>query len=231
MHIRASVASTAHKTVTLRKIILSNDDITEFETALFAVTCQTQISLGYFGPKIWWLYCGRLVPSRSTLWRAVSPLAVWDDKLTAHSQNEAAKVSIYDYLQIKLPCFYSFSFKLWWVRWRPVSINWVMKRNGHPREPVAQNYCFLLSGTTRLICQWLHSNIAAKSHSSDVFCIFTIKKQVFVTYLTNLRQIWPLSSNKQLSSASMRCRKVQTPQVNDLKTLKMCLLFSERKIF
>lgn len=51
MHIRASVASTAHKTVTLRKIILPNYDTTEFETALFAVSCQTPDIFRIFWPK------------------------------------------------------------------------------------------------------------------------------------------------------------------------------------
>lgn len=140
MHIHTSMAPMADKIVILGKTVLSNYDITEFDTTLFAAICQTPDAFRIFWPKDLEDCSFPSQPHRGPC----EALAVWDDKLTTlHSQNEATKVliksSIYLYLQIKLPWFYSFSFKLWWVRWRPVSVNCVMKRNENPRDPVGQN--------------------------------------------------------------------------------------------
>lgn len=140
MHIHASTASTEHKTVILRQMILSNYDTTELDRTLFAAIWLTPDAFSIFWPKDLEDCSFPSQPHRGPC----EALAVWDDKVTTlHSQNETAKVwikvSIYDYLQIKLPWFYSFSIKLWRVRWRPVSMNWVMKRNGNPREPTGQN--------------------------------------------------------------------------------------------
>lgn len=163
------MASTAHKTVILRKTILSKNDVTEFDVTLFAVTCQTPDIFRIFWPKKLEDCSLHSQPHRGPCHLWLCEMSNWRLSRGMKAPKFRFKVSIYDYLQIKLPWFHSFSLELWWVRWRPVSVNWVMKRNGHPREPVGQNYFSPLSGTTRLICQWLHSSVAATPHTYNVF--------------------------------------------------------------
>lgn len=50
MFIHASMASTAHKIVIFKKIIISNNTITEFGIFIFAVTSQTSDTFRIFWP-------------------------------------------------------------------------------------------------------------------------------------------------------------------------------------
>lgn len=111
--------------------------------------------------------------------------------------------------------------------------NWLLKRNGQPREPVGRNYFSLLSGMIWFIYQWLASK--AKPHISNIFCVVfnneTDNNEITFCYLRNYRQIWPLSSNKQLNSASMRWHKAETQELNQLKTFKnMSLIWLKKDL-
>lgn len=72
MHIHASMASAAHRIGILRRIILSNCGITEFDTTLFAATCQIPDVFRTFWPKD--LEDGRLLPSQPAPQRATGGL-------------------------------------------------------------------------------------------------------------------------------------------------------------
>lgn len=226
MHIHESMASTAHKIAILGKIILSNCDTTEFDTTSSAATCQAPDAF-----RILWIWKdleGCSFPSQPH--RGPCEVTHWQLIHRMKPPKLRFKVSIHDYLQIKLPWFRSFSFKLWWVRWRSVSVNRVVKINGHPREPAGQNY---FSSLSRLFCLWLHSNVAARRHILNVF--LHIYNKIFIIKIA----LWDLL-RKQIWSYQITCNKAH-PLCGVIryrhhkwmiwKHWKMCFLFGGRNIF